>query len=135
MVTNFWGGGGSNRMVTFTGLRALSSAAPSGPLLPLLTFAICQVQWHGASRSALPPDLRGCSQWRAHFSSPTGDSLFSDDFFHSLSVSCLSRLCTNLAGMLPSLASNSFLRSPSARSLPGVDWTASHTLFKVSFPW
>ena len=33
---------------------------------------LCHVQRHGASRSALPPD-EARSQWRAHFSSPTGD--------------------------------------------------------------
>ena len=45
----------------------------------------CHMQWHGASRSALPPD-EARSQWHAHFSYPAGDSQFSDDFFHSLSL-------------------------------------------------
>ena len=52
---------------------------------PVATPDLCHAQWHGASRSALPPD-EARSWWRAHFSSPTGDSLFSDDFFHSHSL-------------------------------------------------
>ena len=51
----------------------------------VVTPDLCHVQWHGASCSALPPD-EARSHWRAHFSSPTGDSPFSDDFFHSLSL-------------------------------------------------
>ena len=43
------------------------------------------MQWHGPSCSALPSD-EARSLWRAHFSSPTGDSLFSDDFFRSVSL-------------------------------------------------
>ena len=52
---------------------------------PPVVADLCQKQWHGASCSALPPD-EARSHWRAHFSSPTGDSPFSDDFFHSFSL-------------------------------------------------
>ena len=54
------------------------------PHFPVATPDLCHVKWHGASRSALPPD-EARSQWR-HFSSPTGDVLFSDDFFPSFSL-------------------------------------------------
>ena len=52
---------------------------------PVVTPNLCHMQWHGASRSALHLD-EARSQWRAHFSSSTSDSVFSDDFFHFLSV-------------------------------------------------
>ena len=70
-----------------------------------------------------------CSQWRAHFASPTGDSPFSRRLLPltSLSASRLSHPCTNLADlMLPSLTTNSLLHSPSATS-PHQARTASHS--------
>ena len=102
-------------------LRALSSAAPSGTLL--LPFATCS----GMAPPALPSLLMRRVQWRAHFSSPAGDSLFSDDFYHSLSLRFASLTSLHVAGlMLPSLATTSWLRFPSATSLRQVR-TASLT--------
>ena len=94
-----------------------------------VTPDLCHMQWHGPSCSALPPDeARSC--WRAHFSSPTGDSPLSDDFFHTLSLFALRLLplC-----MLPSLTTNSLRHSPSATSLHQAR-TASHTHSSKSLP-
>ena len=117
------------------GSRALSSATPSGPLLPLLTFAMC----NGMALPALPsllmrrvPSgapifplqlgtlyfLTSC-QPQLRLSTPTFST-------HSLSASRLSHPCTNLVDLVPLLTTNSLLRSPSATSL-GPVWTASHT--------
>ena len=86
----------------------------------VVTPDLCHMQWH-----ALPP-REARSHWCAHFSS-AGDSLFSDDFFHSLSVSRLSLPYTSQAdSMLPSRATNSLPHSPGATSLRWV-MTASRT--------
>ena len=95
----------------------LSSAAPSGPVLSLLTFATCS----GMALPALPSLLmRRVPIERAHFSSPTGDSPFSDDFFHSLSLRfdvshVLARIWQMWCSLL--LQRTQLLRSPSATSL------------------
>ena len=95
---------------------------------PVATPDLCHVQWHGASRSAFPPD-EARSQWRAQFSSPTGTLHFlTTSVTHSLSASRLSRPCTNLADlMLPSLTTNSLLRSPTATSLRQVRTAHTHS--------
>ena len=89
---------------------------------PVVTPDLCHMQWHGASRSALPP-VEARSQWRL----PLGTLCFlTTSSTHFLSASRLSRPYTNQADlMLPSLTRNSLLR---ADCLP-------HSLFKVSFPW
>ena len=75
--TRFW-----NEWFGF--VTSLSRRAPILVLHALcVTPDLCHMQWHGPSCSALPPD-EARSLWRALF--PTGDSLFSDDFFRSVSL-------------------------------------------------
>ena len=106
---------------------SLSSAAPSGPLVSLLTLAICSgiVAWSLLLRRHVPfgapifPPPLGTLRFQTNF-----PALF-------LSASRLSRLCTNLADLMrPSLTTNSLLHSPST-SLHQAR-TACHTLSSKS---
>ena len=85
---------------------------------------------------ALPPD-EARSLWRAHFSSPTGDSLFLDEFFRSVSLRFASLTSLHESGKfdapfsyneLVAALSQCHESAPSADCLP-------YSLFKVSFPW
>ena len=83
-----------NPTVTCSKASVLSHPSHFPVLLSHLTCATCNGT--APSRSA-PPHHEARSHWRTHFSSPTGDTVFSDEFFH--------------------LTTNSLLRSPSATSL------------------
>ena len=95
----------------------------------VVTPDLCHVQWDGASRCALPPD-EARSHWRAHFSSSTEDTRFSDD----ICASRLSRPCTILGDLmlpLPRVSSwcgrdGVIFRSPSSSSSCASPW--SHPL-------
>ena len=97
---------------------------------------LCHVQWHGASHSTLPLD-EAHSQWRANFSSPTGDSLFSDDFLHSFSLRFASLTSLRDSGRYDAPFSYNELVAALSKChevAPGADGL-SYSLFKVSFPW
>ena len=103
---------------------------------PVVTPDVSHMQWHGASRSALPPGAVR-SQWRAHLCSPTGDTLFSHDFYHSHSLRFASLTSLHESGRFDAPFSyNEFVVALSKchESAPGAD-CLPHSLFKVSFPW
>ena len=103
---------------------------------PFATPDLCRMQWHGASCSALPPGEAG-SHWRAHFSSPPGDSPFSDDFFHSLSLRFASLTSLRESGRFDTPFSHNELVAALSKcheSAPGAD-CLPYSLFRVSFPW
>ena len=94
-----------------------------------VTPDLCHTQWHGPSCSALPP--------RAHFSSPTGDSLFSDDFIHSVSLRFASLTSLHESGRFDAPFSYNELVAALSKcheSAPGAD-CLPYSLFKVSFSW
>ena len=101
-----------------------------------VTPDLCHMQWHGPSCSALPPD-EARSLWRAHFSSPTGDSSFSDDFFRSVSLRFASLTSLHESGRFDAPFSYNELVAALSKcheSAPGAD-CLPYSLFKVSFPW
>ena len=93
---------------------------------------LCHMQWDGASRSALPPD-EARSQWHAHFSSPTGDTRFSDDFLHSLTLRFASLTSLHDTGRFDVPFSYNELVAALSKcneSVPGADGLP-YSLFKV----
>ena len=91
---------------------------------------------HGPSCSALPPD-EARSLWRAHFSSPTGDSSFSDEFFRSVSLHFASLTYLHESGRFDAPFSHDELVAALSKcheSAPGAD-CLPYSLFKVSSPW
>ena len=134
--THFW----NERLGCVTSLSrraprlACSSAAPFGPLLPLLTFATC----YGMALPALPSLLmRRVPNGAPIFPPQLGTLCFlTTSSTHSLFASRLSRPCTNLADLLlPSLTTSSLLRSRSVTSLRQVRTALPYSLFQVSFPF
>ena len=103
---------------------------------PTVTPDLCHMHWHGASRSALPPH-EARSQQRSHFSSPTRCSLFSDEFFHSLSLFFASLTSLHESGRFDAAFSYDELVAALPKcheSAPGAD-CLPYLLFKVFFPW
>ena len=98
---------------------------------------LCNMNWYGASRSALSPHDAG-THWRAYFaSSPTWNSVFSDDFFQSLSLrfAALSSSCES--GIFDAPFSHNELVAALSRcheSAPGANGLP-YSASKVSFPW
>ena len=135
--THFWNEWlGSMTSISRRAPRLASSLIRRTFRSPAVTPDLCHMQWHGASRSTLPPD-EARSQWRTHFSPPTGDSVFSDGFFHSLSLRFASLTSLHESGRfdvpfsyneLVAALSKCHESAPSADCLP-------YSLFKVSFPW
>ena len=100
-----------------------------------VTPDLCHVQWHGPSCSALPPD-EARSLGAPIFSSPTGDSSFSDDFFRSVSLRFASLTSLHESGRFDAPFSYELVAALSKchESAPGAD-CLPYSLFKVSFPW
>ena len=129
--TNFW----NEWLGSATSLSHRAPKLPCSLSHPARTFRspgvtpdLCHVQWHAL------PSREARSHWHTHFSS-AGDSLFSDDFFHSLSVSRLSLPCTNQAdSMLPSFTTNSLPHCSRCHESALGDDCLPYSLFKVSFP-